>query len=169
MGENVLNQMLDDVLEGWHLYRYPQGRDRKLNRLLLQKGGDPNAVDSNDALFKVGTAEVLYFHVKSSDGATLLLNAIGARYREMVQYLLEQGMDPNEKGWAQEGEPMTSLHFVINFDEEHHIIKMLLDHPEIDLLSKNQLEMTPLELAQRQGMTKVIEMIEENSVSLLDL
>lgn len=172
MDENALNQMLDDVLERWHLYRYPQRGDRKLIRLLLQKGADPNAVDSagDPIMFKVRVAEVLavfgenkrtHFHVKSSDGGTLLLNAIGARNKEKVQYLLEQGVDPNEKGWTRDGEPLTPLHFAINFDDKLHIVKMLLDHPEIDLHPKNQLDMTPLELAQRQGMTEVIKMIEE--------
>jgi len=170
--EKDLNRVLADVLEWWHLYRYPHGEDFQLVRLLFQRGADPNAADADGdpIIFKVRTVEMLKvfgedsrtnFKAKTSYGGTLLLGGIGKRNEEIVAYLLEKGADPNEPASPRYGEPVPPLHFAIQYDDDLDIVKLLINHPKIDLNLKNDQNMTPLEWARHLGKSETVKLLLE--------
>ena len=170
--EKDLNRVLADVLKWLHLYRYPHGEDLQLVRLLFQMGADPNAADADGdpIIFKARTVEMLKvfgedsrtnFKAKTSYGATLLLVGIGRHNKEIVAYLLEKGADPNEPASPRYGEPVPPLHFAIQYDDDLDIVKLLINHPKIDLNLKNDQNMTPLEWARHLGKSETVELLLE--------
>lgn len=158
IGAQEINEVLIGVLGQWHIYHFPHKEDLELVKMLLKQGADPNTLDdtgqaavflarSSDMLEVFGEDSRTSLHVKTRDGATLLVQAIGARNDKKVEYLLGKGANPNEKAEIAGGDVVSPIHFAIQYDDDLNIVRLLLDHPDIDLNQKNEEHMTPAEWA----------------------
>ncbi|PYI53803.1 ankyrin repeat domain-containing protein [Paenibacillus flagellatus] len=174
--EAELNQALASVLNERHKYKYDQKEDVELVMQLLSKGADPNDTDRGEPiLFLARTADLLKAfyedkrtnrHAKTSNGATLLIAAIGGRSPERVDYLLTMGADPNEEAVLKDGELVVPLHDAIQYDDDLNIVKLLLRHPKIDLTKTNQESYTPLEWAKHLNKSEeVLQLVEAANAS----
>jgi ankyrin repeat protein len=99
-------------------------------------------------------------------GATLLIDAIGGRNVNKVVYLLEKGVDLNKIGKSIYGDTLIPIHMAIQFDytDGLQIVKLLVNHPQIDLKVKNNENMNPLEWAQHLRKTEVVKLIKEKTL-----
>ncbi len=93
--------------------------------------------------------------IKNEEGFNLLHEAVKSNHYDIVDFLLLEGMDPNEK--AKDGS--TSLHFAVESGSED-IVTLLIDYGA-DLYIKNNRQRTPLQMASFMKNRRLLVVLEQ--------
>ncbi len=112
-----------------------------------------------DGEFRILEENLTYLdtEIKNEEGFTLLHEAVKSGNYNIVDFLLVEGMDPNERCKAGN----TSLHFAVE-SGDMDIVTLLMDYGA-DLQMKNNRQRTALQLASLMNNQRMLEVLEQMS------